>query len=224
MEPNRRPDRRPLGDAPVVLALDVDGVLLDATRGGAGSWQTTLTERFGIEPDALREAFFARHWADVVNGRAAIRPLLAAALAEIGSGEAAEVVLAHWFATDFVVDHAAIEAASGWAGSGVPIVLATNQEHERAAYLEARLGRLVPLSGIAHSAALGVTKDDPVFYDRARRHLGIAGDAAVVFVDDTIGNVHAATDAGWQAVLRGPGSGWRDEVDRMLTRVRAVQQ
>lgn len=224
MQPNRRPAERSLATAPVVLALDVDGVLLDASRGGAGSWKTTLGERFGITPDALADAFFARHWADVVTGRAAIRPLLAAALTEIGSDEAADVVLAHWLATDFVVDHAAVGAVTRWTDAGVPIVLATNQEHERAAYLFTRLGRLLPLSGIAHSAALGVTKDDPDFYTRARRHLGITDDAAVVFVDDTIGNVHTATEAGWHAVWCGGDTTWCDEVDRLLAGFGALRQ
>lgn len=216
MESNRPLTGPTLTDSPVVLALDVDGVLLDATRAGAGSWQSTLVDRFGIAHDDLREVFFARHWDDVVSGRAAIRPLLGAALLELGSAESADVVLAHWLETDFVADEAAVEAAGRWARSGVPVVLATNQEHERAAYLAARLGRLIPLSGVAHSAALGVTKDDPAFYPRARHHLGLAADTTVVFVDDTVENVRVSAAAGWRSVWCAGDGAWCAEVDTLL--------
>jgi len=32
----------------VLLALDVDGVLLDPQRGGRGPWQVAFSERFGV--------------------------------------------------------------------------------------------------------------------------------------------------------------------------------
>jgi putative hydrolase of the HAD superfamily len=216
MDSNRLITGPTLPDAPVVLALDVDGVLLDSSRGGAGSWQATLADRFGIAPDDLRDVFFARHWNDVVTGRAAIRPLLRDALVEMGSTVSADVVLTHWLASDFVVDDPAVEAAGCWARTGVPIVLATNQEHERAAYLAARLGRLLPLSGVAYSAALGVTKDDPAFYPLAHRHLGLAAAATVVFVDDSVENVQAAEAAGWRSVWCAGDGAWCAEVDAIL--------
>jgi len=67
----------------VVLALDVDGVLLDPTAGGRGGWSAVVAARYGVDARHLQSIFFARAWADVVVGRTAIEPALAAALEEL---------------------------------------------------------------------------------------------------------------------------------------------
>jgi hypothetical protein len=36
-----------------VLALDVDGVLLDPNRAGKGRWQRVLADRCGVDPNLL---------------------------------------------------------------------------------------------------------------------------------------------------------------------------
>ena len=83
------------------LALDVDGVLLDSDRGGAGHWSVELERKYGVSRAQLREHFFVPCWDDVVNGR---RPICI--------------------------------------GHGIRVVLATNQENRRAAYLGEHLGKL----------------------------------------------------------------------------------
>ena len=97
-----------------------------------------------------------------------------------------------------------------------PISGSHTSSPKRAAYLVARLGRLFPLSGMAYSAELGVTKDDPAFYPRARRFLGVASDATVVFVDDSVENVQAAAAAGWRSVWCAGDGAWCAEVDALL--------
>lgn len=205
-----------MSSAPLVLAMDVDGVLLDPSRGGRGPWKSTLGERFGITPDDLGRTFFARYWSDVVVGRSAVLPGLEAAMAELGEPASAAEVLEHWLATDFVVDERAVAIVRRWALDGIPVVLATNQEHERAAYLHERLGRLVDLSGMVYSAALGVTKDDVRFYERAAAALGLADAVTVVFVDDSPENVATATNAGWHGVLCAEDVDWVLEVNGLL--------
>ena len=61
-----------MGGQILTLALDVDGVLLDPDRNGAGHWTNELTARFGIERAQLRESFFMNSWDDVVNGRRSV--------------------------------------------------------------------------------------------------------------------------------------------------------
>ena len=127
-------------------------------------------------------------------------------------------MLNHWLSADFVPDADVIAAVNRWTAQGIPLVLATNQEHERARFLTTELGGLLPIAGIAYSAALGVTKDNPAFFSRARRHLGISDTAVVVFVDDDPTNVRTAETAGWLAVRRSPGDdSWRHDVEVLLT-------
>jgi hypothetical protein len=44
-------------------------------------------------------------------------------------------------------------------GDSADLVLATNQEHRRAHYLDQRLRTLLPISGMAYSGAVGYMKE-----------------------------------------------------------------
>lgn len=63
------------------IMVDVDGVLV--MHPDAGGWSANLENDLGIPLALLQDAFFRRHWADVVHGRAALRDRLAIALADI---------------------------------------------------------------------------------------------------------------------------------------------
>ena len=186
----------------ITLALDVDGVLLDPDRAGAGHWSNELTAKFGITRDEFRRAFFMVVWDDVVNGRRPIEPALASALESIGSKATVEAVLACWFEADFVPVPAAIEFARRAAASGVRVVLVTNQEHRRARFLADRLGELIKLDGIVYSADVGVQKHEAKFFDVATKRLAITDGrrSDVLFVDDTVDNVRQASASGWTAI------------------------
>jgi putative hydrolase of the HAD superfamily len=103
-----------------------------------------------------------------------------------------------------------------WASQGARVVLATNQERRRAAYLERRLASLVPISGVAYSGQLGCLKEAGSFYAEAERFLGISLPATVVFVDDTRENVKAAQRHGWLALHFEKGDRWRTRVEGLL--------
>jgi putative hydrolase of the HAD superfamily len=206
----------PLGG--VVLALDVDGVLLDPTAGGRGGWSAAVTARDGVDTGHLQSIFFTRAWADVIVGRTAIEPALAVALEELGWPMSAEDLLSCWFEADSVVDQEVAEAARSWAGDGARIVLVTNQEHRRAHFLEERLGATLPISAMAYSAALGYVKADPAFFAAAGQRLGIdESDDTVVFVDVSRENVEAARRCGWTAVHFLREGDWRAQIDTALT-------
>ena len=200
------------------LALDVDGVLLDPDRGGAGHWTNELTARFGITRDEFRRAFFMTAWDDVVNGRRPIESAVAAALDVIGSTATVEDVLGCWFEADYVPFDAAIGFAQRAAASGTRVVLVTNQEHRRARFLTERLSAAFKLDGIVYSADVGAQKHEAKFFDVASERLGIPLDrrADVVFVDDTIDNVRQAKASGWTAIHADPGGAWIGEAERVL--------
>jgi putative hydrolase of the HAD superfamily len=202
----------------LTLALDVDGVLLDLDRGGAGHWTNELTARFAITHDELHRTLFQPAWEDVVNGRRAIESALGAALDAMGSSAMVEDVLSCWFEADFVLIKASIEFARRATSAGVRVVLATNQEHRRARFLRDRLGEVLTFEAMVYSGAIGVQKHDPQFFEIASKQLGIGFDrrADVVFVDDTIGNVHQARVAGWTAIHAGRDVSWISEVEMAL--------
>jgi putative hydrolase of the HAD superfamily len=200
------------------LALDVDGVLLDPDRNGDGHWTTELTARFGIERAQLRESFFMQSWDDVVNGRRTVEDGLGEALARIGTTVDVESVLACWFDADYAPIEETFTLARRAAAAGCRVVLATNQEHRRAAYLHRRIGAAVPLERAIYSADVGCQKHDPRFFETASDLLGLHPDqrATVVFVDDVVNNVEIARASGWRAIHASAGQPWRHEVAELL--------
>ncbi len=204
-----------------VLALDVDGVLLDPERGGLGNWTTEMERSFGITRLQFREAFFMRSWDDVVNGRRPVEAAVAEALAGLDADVEVEDFLAVWFVADFVPIDAAIDLARRAGDAGCRVVLATNQEHRRAAFLREHLGSVMPIDDVLYSADLGAQKHEAVFFELASERLGLDGGQRgdVVFVDDVDHNVEQARRAGWQAVHAEPGvppTAWICDVERLL--------
>jgi putative hydrolase of the HAD superfamily len=159
-----------------------------------------------------------RSWDDVINGRRGIEPALAAALDEIGATVSVDDVLSCWFDADFVPFDDAIDLVRRAAADGWCVVLATNQEHRRAAYLGERLGALVPLDDVIYSADLGVQKHDARFFELASQRCGVdpLHRSWIVFVDDVEANVDQARCAGWTSFHAAPGAGWIGEVDVAL--------
>ena len=201
-----------------ILALDVDGVLLDSGRGGEGHWSEELERQHGITRAQLRDAFFVPYWDDVVNGRLAIEDGLATALDVIGSTVDAEIVLSCWFEADFVPVDSVIALANRAAERGVRVVLATNQEHRRATFLSERLGKLLPIDALIYSADVGHQKHEPAFFERASNNLRLRDDQRndVVFVDDLLLNVETAVAAGWRGVHAAEGTAWHQTVEDLI--------
>ena len=201
-----------------ILALDVDGVLLDPERHGAGNWSDEVAARFGITREQLRAAFFAPSWDDVINGRRPIEDALAEALESIGTETSVDDVLECWFDADYAVVDRAVALARRATDRGIRVVLATNQEHRRAEYLRRRLGSEIELSDVVYSADLGCQKHDPAFFELASERLNVARErrSSVLFVDDVQHNVDVARAAGWQALQAPPGGEWIDEVGALL--------
>ena len=207
-----------MGPEVLTLALDVDGVLLDPDRNGDGHWTNELTAQFGIERAQLRESFFTNSWDDVVNGRRTIEDGLGEALARIGTTVDTESVLSCWFDADYVPIGETFDLAQRAAAAGCRVVLATNQEHRRAAYLHRRIGATVPLDGVMYSADVGYQKHDPRFFEIASERLGVNREqrSSVVFVDDVLNNVEVARSSGWRAVHASADQPWRHEVAELL--------
>lgn len=110
-----------------------------------------------------------------------------------------------------------VEWANEWAERGVPIVLASNQEHRRAGYLLKNLRAIVPVAELIYSAELGFAKPQPQFYVAANYALSnTVGNARVIFLDDATENVEAARFIGWTGVHFDASGAWIPVVEQEL--------
>jgi len=180
------------------LMIDVDGVLVSGRPSDGRHWATSLEADLGLSFAILQDAFFKRYWEDIVTGRADLRERLANTLPQIAPQLSAEQVLAYWFRQDSLLDHELLDDLAALRHGGLPVYLATNQEHERARYLMETLGLAAHVDGCHYSAALGHCKPTLEFFDAvARKVLLPAGE--LLLIDDSEENVRAAIAAGWQA-------------------------
>lgn len=182
-----------------VLMMDVDGVLVRGRPGDGLPFATDLEQDLGISLERLQRGFFKPHWAEIVTGRAPLTETLSAVLASIAPELGVETLIDYWFSKDAGIDREVLNSLAPYRADNIKVFLATNQEHRRAAYLMQNLGLADHVDGIVYSAALGHRKPDAEFYRQATDRAG-AQPARIVLVDDTLENVEAARQFGWQAI------------------------
>ncbi|MBN9361858.1 MULTISPECIES: HAD-IA family hydrolase [unclassified Devosia] len=192
-----------------VLMMDVDGVLVSGRPSDGRHLFAELEADLGLSPDRLRQTFFTPFWEAIVTGREGLTERLTPVLAEIAPRVSAERLIAYWFENDSRVDQAVLSAVKRYRDRGLPVFLATNQEHLRADYLMRQVGLGAHVDGIIYSAALGHRKPSTEFFERAAA-IAAAAPEDIVLVDDTLANVEASRQAGWSAV-HWTGNGSLDE-------------
>lgn len=178
------------------LMVDVDGVVIRPRPGG---WAVDLEADLGLSAAALQEQFFKPHWPDVMVGRAGLHERLGPVLAQIAPHLSSRALADYWFAKDAILDEALLADLAELRAQGVPLHLATVQEHERAAYLWDTLRLRDRFDAMHYAADLGARKPEPGFYAAVEARTGLAP-ADLVLLDDALANVEAAREAGWGGV------------------------
>ncbi len=181
-----------------VLLIDVDGVVVTGRIPDGAHWFTDLHNDFDFDKSSLITHFFTPFWADIVTGRDALLPRLEEALAKMGSNTKATYLRDYWFSKHARLNQKVLDWIRAKRDAGHRIMLATNQDHSRADYLMNTLRLNAYCDGIYYSAALGVAKPNPAFFQSICQAEGTApGD--LTLIDDTIANVEAAKAFGCKA-------------------------
>lgn len=180
-----------------LLCVDIDGVVITGRAGDGAHWSTDLEPRFGITRAQLSAQFFKPHWSDIVTGRKPLRPALDQALARIPNAPGADDLIAFWFATDAALNMPLLDALAP-IRQHTRVVLATNQEPQRSAYIWDTLGLSQHFDALYSSAALGVAKPDPGFFRAIEARENLAP-TDIGFIDDSAENCAAAQALSWQS-------------------------
>ena len=181
------------------LMVDVDGVLVDGRPEDGRHWQTSIEEDLGFTSDALHHQFFTPYWENIVLGRAGLMEHLTTALQKIAPHVSPAQFVSYWFEKDSRLVSPILAELSLLRSAGIRVYLATNQEHQRAAYLMEKLGLADHVDGIFYSARLGAKKPDVQFFAKVQAAVPLCGEE-ILLVDDSRQNIEAALKAGWQAL------------------------
>jgi putative hydrolase of the HAD superfamily len=181
------------------LMVDVDGVVVQGKQNDAQHWSTSLKRDLGISPDDLQREFFEPYWNDIVLGRAALMDHVPSVLNRIAPNLNPERFLAYWFEQDSRLNFPLLEELAAIRSEGIPVYLATNQEHTRASYLMDSLRLKEFVDGIYYSAQLGYKKPQPEFFNAVVLASGVAS-RDLLLVEDTLANLSAAAALGWNTL------------------------
>ncbi len=103
-----------------------------------------------------------------------------------------------WLEHEHHIDTALLERIQVLRTNGIPCYLGTNQERNRANYMKLEMGFLKTLDGVFASSDLGFRKPDLEFYKAVKDKIQLPA-SEVLFWDDSLENVAAAREAGWNA-------------------------
>lgn len=176
-----------------ILMVDVDGVLV---RSHPVGWARDLEANLGLSPAVLHAEFFDVHWAEIAVGKASLPARLGPVLERCAPHLTARELMDYWFQHDADLDAAFLAQLEPLRNTGVDLHLATNQEHERAAFLWKTLGLRDHFTAMHYSADVGWAKPDPGFFTAVTARTAHAP-ADLTLVDDRPDNVAAARQAGW---------------------------
>lgn len=172
-------------DPPAMLMRELPHLASDAAA--AREWLARIYEGFGGT------------WARFDRGTIEADELVAHIAARAGIAHADAHTAVHCIPRELRPHPAAVAVIETLHAAGVPIFFLSNMPAPYAARLEAEhpvVGRF--RDGI-FSARVNLIKPERAIYELAAERFGFAP-AELLFLDDHAANVHAARDAGWQAL------------------------
>lgn len=174
------------------VLFDADGVLQELP----GGWVAAAEPFFGERTMEFLQRSYEAHL-PTLAGQGDHMTILEALLADFAiTVPLADVYRAIWLGMVPATESLDLVRALRRGGYGVH--LGTNQESYRAAHMRAVLGYDGLFDVSCYSCELGAAKPDPAFFTEAARRIG-AEPAAILFIDDSSGNVAAAREAGFSA-------------------------
>jgi putative hydrolase of the HAD superfamily len=175
------------------ICFDADGVMVNP----AFQFSRHLDEVHGIAPQTTM-SFFTGIFNDCLIGEKRIREELPPYLESWGWRKGVDAFIQTWLEQDDVVDAKMVHGVKQLRKAGLTCCLATNQEHNRAAYMRNQMGFETLFDVCFISCEIGCQKPDTAYYRHIENALKIQPEE-ILFWDDSKGHVQAARQRGWMA-------------------------
>ncbi|WP_417310898.1 HAD family hydrolase [Devosia sp.] len=186
-----------------VVLFDVDGVLVHGYHAKAEKqvrWDDKLQADLGVDPERFRTEFIHDIFMkQVIVGRMSLLTALDRTLPGLGYRGPSMAFAGYWLKNDANLNQPLLDVVGRLKGAGVPLYVATNQEHMRAQYLWQQLGFGELFEDMFHSARVGHIKPTKPYFDWIDARLGRQSEPPLFF-DDREDVVKGARAHGWEAV------------------------
>ncbi|TDW54794.1 putative hydrolase of the HAD superfamily [Kribbella pratensis] len=179
--------------AVTAVLFDADGVLQRPTS----DWWAQLTSLVPADGDAFVADLMAAEKPSLV-GKGDFRDAVADVLRRWNSPASVDEALQAW--SWFAAEPEVVSLIGSLRSSGVACHLATNQHAYRRAIMQDERGYGAWFDQTFYSCDLGLAKPDPAYFRAILGSLDLPA-SSVLFIDDNVANVAAASSVGLQAEL-----------------------
>lgn len=179
-----------------VVLFDADGVLITSKF----RFSDLLKSEYGIGFDVL-QPFFSGPFKKCHKGEADLKEELVKVVDDWGWKGTVDELMEFWFTKGTEIDQEMLARVEKLKTDGVRCFMATDQEKYRGENLTRRLGDGHPFEKVFISSSIGVPKKDPEFWEYVSREIGSIPKNEVLFIDDSIENIDAAKEFGFEGIL-----------------------
>lgn len=179
--------------AVTAVLFDADGVVQRPTS----DWWSRLTSLVPADGEAFLADLMAAEKPSLV-GKVDFRDALADVLRRWNSPASVDEALEPW--SWFAAEPEVVSLISSLRAAGVGCHLATNQQAYRRAIMQDERGYGAWFDQTFYSCDLGLAKPDPAYFRAILGALDLPA-SSVLFIDDNVANVAAASSVGLQAEL-----------------------
>lgn len=189
-----------MADPTRILIFDADGVLIEP-----GGFAHLLRDSHGISSEETRE-FFTGPFQECLLGTRELIDALPPYLERWGWAGSVREFIDLWMCADDRPSEPALATLSEIRTNNDVLCLASNQERNRANYIDTQMGFGRLFDRLYFSCHLGAAKPMPEFYHSIQKDLDTSA-TEIHFWDDSAEHVDAAKEIGWNAYLyTGPDS------------------
>ncbi|HEU5229072.1 MAG TPA: HAD family hydrolase [Ktedonobacteraceae bacterium] len=192
------------------VLFDVDGVLVQGEP-----FSTHLARDYGISTEKTA-AFFRGRFLECLVGRADLKEVLITYVPQWGWQGSVDEFVDYWFRCEHNVNEPLVHAVQQLRQQGIRCYMATNQEKYRTAYILEQMGLAEKFDGMFSSASIGCMKHETAFFEHILREFNDIKAEAMIFWDDSAGNVATAKKVGLLAELYRNFAGFEEKMKRYL--------
>jgi putative hydrolase of the HAD superfamily len=175
------------------IVFDADGVIVRPRT----FFISRATELYGI-PKQEFMAFIHSEFKHCTTGELELLDVLPEYLTRWNVPVEPQTFVQQWVEHEHHIDTALLEQIQTFRANGIPCYLGTNQERNRANYMKLEMGFTHSLDSVFASSDLGFRKPDIEFYKSLQDKIQVPA-SEILFWDDSLENVAAAREAGWNA-------------------------